>query len=1049
LMMLAVQAASLETIQQIVSHPKATSDLIGLNFQDDSGNTPLHSAVFLDRADVVSFLLNIPDIDDTIRNANNLQAVELAPSPHLAQVMQVLRAQYIEKVAIKFLNAFRNNDIPTLESILANHRAASLIDINGENPDTGLTILHEAVSSRNIQMIDFILNHGGDPFRRDSKGKLPIDYTKDDSVRKLLKSASKNLSIETDPGILASGSLKGYLKKWTNYRNGYKLRYFVLENDVLSYYKNQDDTQNACRGSINMRIATLKVDSSEKQSFTVAGKGSARFHLKANHPAEAKRWIWSLQQAIQHAKDVAAGKIKENSPLFYVSSEGRQSATFSSGHRTTLSVPSLHDSTLSLDVQSMRSSSPSLSASGPSKSAQDFYDDADDSVVSGDESLGDVGNSFNHTPFSVLGRSLLIDVDLLLGIVSSANELASRNSSDSFDKEQYKEVYSTVMRGLSKISEMTSKLIQAADSETKTLEAKLQREKNLRSLWEENILKLEERVQEYEKSLLQLSEEKKEARRAFKSVVAAVNATNTEEGHTVADEVRLALKNVENSRKSSLPQIQLRNVFDESSDDEFYDAIDDIKDEDLSPEPEDITIRSDVDTLATKSSDTSIPELAQLLERLEVLDPRKIADILASASSMQLQKLKEIQSSFHGYEDPPRTRLRLSADDRPTISLWGILKNLIGKDMTRMTLPVSFNECTSLLQRVAEDLEYTDLLEKAAIRSDSTLRMVFVAAFAASEYASTTKRVAKPFNPLLGETYEYCRPDHLYRFFVEQVSHHPPVSAAYAESPLWTYYGESAVKSKFNGRSFDINPLGTWYLELRPFEAPEELYTWKKVNTSVVGIITGSPVVDNYGDMEVTNHTTGDRCILHFKARGWRGANAFEVRGEVLNAKGIPVWSIGGKWNSRLIAKRVTGKSISGANSFTAEELTHVASKFEQGVSDRTSKPFLVWKVHERPDLPFYLTTFAVSLNALPERLIPWLAPTDTRLRPDQRAMEDGDYDKAANDKVRLEEAQRARRREREQKGQGYKPRWFKKSKHPITGSEYWRFLGEYWETRE
>ena len=33
--------------------------------------------------------------------------------------------------------------------------------------------------------------------------------------------------------------MKGYLKKWTNYTGGYKLRWFVLEDGVLSYYKHQ------------------------------------------------------------------------------------------------------------------------------------------------------------------------------------------------------------------------------------------------------------------------------------------------------------------------------------------------------------------------------------------------------------------------------------------------------------------------------------------------------------------------------------------------------------------------------------------------------------------------------------------------------------------------------------------------------------------------------------------------------------------------------------------------------------------------------------------
>ena len=113
---------------------------------------------------------------------------------------------------------------------------------------------------------------------------------------------------------------------------------------------------------------------------------------------------------------------------------------------------------------------------------------------------------------------------------------------------------------------------------------------------------------------------------------------------------------------------------------------------------------------------------------------------------------------------------------------------MIGKDMTKMTLPVSFNEPTSLLQRVCEDMEYTELLDTAADRTDSADRMLYVAAFAASEYASTIGRVAKPFNPLLGETYEYVRKDKDYRFFIEQVSHHPPIGAAWAESPRWDYY---------------------------------------------------------------------------------------------------------------------------------------------------------------------------------------------------------------------------------------------------------------------
>lgn len=53
---------------------------------------------------------------------------------------------------------------------------------------------------------------------------------------------------------------------------------------------------------------------------------------------------------------------------------------------------------------------------------------------------------------------------------------------------------------------------------------------------------------------------------------------------------------------------------------------------------------------------------------------------------------------------------------------------------------------------------------------------------------------------------------------------------------------------------------------------------------------------------------------------------------------------------------------------------------------------------------------FACQLNE-PE---PGVAPTDSRLRPDQRLMEDGLWDEANVQKIRLEEKQRAARRQKE-----------------------------------
>jgi hypothetical protein len=56
------------------------------------------------------------------------------------------------------------------------------------------------------------------------------------------------------------------------------------------------------------------------------------------------------------------------------------------------------------------------------------------------------------------------------------------------------------------------------------------------------------------------------------------------------------------------------------------------------------------------------------------------------------------------------------------------------------------------------------------LQGNSLMRILNVAAFAVSGYASTDGRNCKPFNPLLGETYEADYPDKGIRFISEKVS---------------------------------------------------------------------------------------------------------------------------------------------------------------------------------------------------------------------------------------------------------------------------------------
>lgn len=60
-------------------------------------------------------------------------------------------------------------------------------------------------------------------------------------------------------------------------------------------------------------------------------------------------------------------------------------------------------------------------------------------------------------------------------------------------------------------------------------------------------------------------------------------------------------------------------------------------------------------------------------------------------------------------------------------NIWSVLKNCIGKELSKITMPVVFNEPLSFLQRMAEYMEYAYLLRLAAQQEDPVARMQYVA----------------------------------------------------------------------------------------------------------------------------------------------------------------------------------------------------------------------------------------------------------------------------------------------------------------------------------
>ncbi|KAM8755591.1 oxysterol-binding protein-related protein 2-like isoform 1-T3 [Acanthopagrus schlegelii] len=396
---------------------------------------------------------------------------------------------------------------------------------------------------------------------------------------------------------------------------------------------------------------------------------------------------------------------------------------------------------------------------------------------------------------------------------------------------------------------------------------------------------------------------------------------------------------------------------------------------------------------------------------------------------------------------------------RNSVSIWSILKKCIGLELSKITMPIVLNEPLSFLQRISEYMEHTYLINKACSLSDSIERMQAVAAFAVSAVASQWDRTGKPFNPLLGETYELVREEQGFRLVSEQVSHHPPVSAFHAESVTgdFVFHGSIYPKLKFWGRAVEAEPKGTITLELLKHG---EAYTWSNPFCCVHNIILGKLWIEQYGTVEIVNHSTGDKCVLNFKPCGMFGKELHKVEGYIQDKSKKKHAVIYGKWTECMWSvdpqayeahkksekkgdnKKHKNEESEGAENDDADDMPDV-----QETVSVVPGSTLLWRIDSRPAHSaqmYNFTNFAMSLNELEPGMEAILAPTDCRFRPDIRAMENGNMDEASQEKERLEEKQRSARKERARNDEEWSTRWFQMGTNPHTGSQGWLYTGGY-----
>ncbi|GAA5969635.1 hypothetical protein JCM11641_008187 [Rhodosporidiobolus odoratus] len=331
------------------------------------------------------------------------------------------------------------------------------------------------------------------------------------------------------------------------------------------------------------------------------------------------------------------------------------------------------------------------------------------------------------------------------------------------------------------------------------------------------------------------------------------------------------------------------------------------------------------------------------------------------------------------------------------VALAGQLR--VGMDLSKITLPVFVLEPRSMLERVTDFHSHPELLHGAS-NLDPEERFIRVLRYYLAGWHIKPKGVKKPYNPVLGEFFR-CRYDYsdgtVGYYIAEQVSHHPPISAWYFSSPEQglDLCGELRPKSKFLGNSAATLMDGESHVRfLDGAGATDGEYDIGMPNMYARGILFGKMVLELGDSVAVKNDTTGMHCDVEFKTKGFFSGSYNAIAGKIKGPKG-DIGDVSGYWSDVMeIQRKGKGKEVL----FDA----HAAKVVAKSVCP------------EDQQQPFESRRLWSGVTA---------------------GIKAKDLDRATEAKTAIEDQQREATREREAKGLGFTPKWFK----PTGKNGEWR----------
>ena len=258
---------------------------------------------------------------------------------------------------------------------------------------------------------------------------------------------------------------------------------------------------------------------------------------------------------------------------------------------------------------------------------------------------------------------------------------------------------------------------------------------------------------------------------------------------------------------------------------------------------------------------------------------------------------KIIRNSFNEYQckDYIKTKSRKELS-KPLTFPPNLIKEMVSNfTQNKTALPVYFNEPLSMLQKQCEKFYYLDLLNKANEEPEKAKRFCYIAGFIVGEIFLNNGRTLKPFNPIIGETYEYFINDLNFRYCAEQVSHKPPVTAYVGETPNFEVYGDTLGNTsfKFFKGCMELSFKNKVHIKLKK---TGDHFTYIPPSALAKGIISPPLYVDYSGDILIENlNDKKYKCELKFIAEGWTKDSLGNFEGTVYNEDKV-VYLLGGNW---------------------------------------------------------------------------------------------------------------------------------------------------------